>query len=611
MSDIKLFVTHTPNRNTMRIDNPLFCNVIAGSDFQKSPVPAGVYQDNVGENISSKNKSYCELTTQYWAWKNVKADYYGFCHYRRFFSFNPNKLKKNDWGIIEYSALNDKVMEELHLNEKDMRSYIENYDFLIAEGIPTQKLLAKSVYDHYEKAPELHIKDVKILLEIIKEKYPEISDTAEAFFKGKTFYPCNMFIMKRELFDEYSAMLFDILEEFENRVDMSLYSREGYRTTGHLGERMVGIFYEYLKKKGGYRLGELQIALFQNADEPVEIKAKEDKNVVPVVLAANQNYVPILYTCAQSIVNHTSNERKYEIYVFHTDIEKESQKVFHEQLERDNVRFTFIDVTRHVLGYRLEAKEHITTETFYRFLILDILKGYDKVLYLDCDMIIMRDIAELYDIELGNTLIGAVKDPDFMGQCNGANPATGKYCREVLKIKSPFQYFQAGVLLFNVAELKKVTTVKELLEMSDTGIYKYSDQDILNIICEDRVTYLDMAWNLLVDCNHERWHEVIKFAPYYILDEYEEARKHPYIIHYAGFLKPWMKPDEDFAEEFFKVARTNPYYEQILWNMNTTFASEVAYGITAKEKLKRKLKKVLPKDSWLRTVARNIYYATK
>ena len=72
-----------------------------------------------------------------------------------------------------------------------------------------------------------------------------------------------------------------------------------------------------------------------------------------------------------------------------------------------------------------------------------------------------------------------------------------------------------------------------------------------------------------------------------------------------------MKPDEDFAEEFFKVARTNPYYEQILWNMNTTFASEVAYGITAKEKLKRKLKKVLPKDSWLRTVARNIYYATK
>lgn len=611
MSDIKLFVTHTPNRNTMRIDNPLFYNVIAGSDFQKNPVPVGVLQDNVGENISSKNKSYCELTTQYWAWKNIQADYYGFCHYRRLFSFNPNQLEESEWGTIEYSAINDKVMEELHLNEKDMRSYIENYDFLVAKGIPIKQLLANSVYDHYEKAPELHIKDVKIFLEIIKEKYPEISDTAEAFFKGKMFYPCNMFIMKKELFDEYSAMLFDILEEFENRADMSLYSREGYRTTGHLGERMVGIFYEYLKKKGDYRLGELQIALFQNADEPVEVEVEKDKKVVPVVLAANQEYVPILYTCVQSIVNHTSKDRKYEIYVFHTDIEKVSQKVFHQQLERDNVRVTFIDVTQNVSGYRLKAKEHITTETFYRFLILDILKDYDKVLYLDCDMIIMRDIAELYDIELGNNLIGAAKDPDFMGQCNGVNTVTKKYCEEVLKIKSPFQYFQAGVLLFNVTELKKVITVKELFEMSDTGIYKYSDQDILNVICEDRVTYLNMAWNLLGDCNHERWHEVIKSAPYYILDEYEEARKHPYIIHYAGFVKPWMKPDEDFAEEFWKVARTNQYYEQILWNMNNKFESKTGCGVKTREKLRRKLKQVLPRNSWLRTVARNIYYATK
>ena len=94
MSDIKLFVTHTPNRNTMRIDNPLFCNVIAGSDFQKSPVPAGVYQDNVGENISSKNKSYCELTTQYWAWKNVKADYMAFAIIADFFLLIPINLKR-------------------------------------------------------------------------------------------------------------------------------------------------------------------------------------------------------------------------------------------------------------------------------------------------------------------------------------------------------------------------------------------------------------------------------------------------------------------------------------------------------------------------------------
>ena len=65
MSDIKIFVTHTPNRDTMRVNNSLLYNVIAGSDFQTKEVPEGVYQDNQGDNISSLNKSYCELTTQY------------------------------------------------------------------------------------------------------------------------------------------------------------------------------------------------------------------------------------------------------------------------------------------------------------------------------------------------------------------------------------------------------------------------------------------------------------------------------------------------------------------------------------------------------------------
>ena len=137
MSDIKIFVTHTPNRDTMRVNNSLFYNVIAGSDFQTKEVPEGVYQDNQGDNISSLNKSYCELTTQYWAWKNMQADYYGFCHYRRFFSFSEKKIKETSWGTIEYDFLDQKAMDELALHEKAVQDYIEKYDFLIAKGVPT------------------------------------------------------------------------------------------------------------------------------------------------------------------------------------------------------------------------------------------------------------------------------------------------------------------------------------------------------------------------------------------------------------------------------------------------------------------------------------------
>lgn len=612
MSDIKIFVTHTPNRSTMRVDNPLLYNVIAGSDFQTREVPEGVYQDNQGENISSRNKSYCELTTQYWAWKNMEADYYGFCHYRRFVSFSQQKIKESDWGTIEYDYLDEKAMQELHFNENDMRAYIENYDFLIAEGVPTSAMNAKSVYDHYQKAPELHIEDVTLFLNIIKEKYPYLSEAATELFEGKIFYPCNMFIMKKELFQEYSAILFDILGEFEKRADMSEYSREGYRTTGHLGERMTGIYYLYLQKQGKYRLGETQIALIRNADEETEVKQIPAENTVPVVLAANQKYVPILYTCAQSIVEHTSAESQYEIYVFHTDITADSQKMFHDRLTRSNVKFTFINVSKKVAGYILQAKEHITTETFYRFLILDILKTYSKVVYLDCDMIICRDVAELYHTEMGDNLIAAALDPDFAGQCNMKTSDMRRYCQNTLGLENPFKYFQAGVLVFNVQEMNKIITVEKLLEMSDTGIYRFSDQDILNVVCKGRVTYLDMAWNMIFDCDHFRWQKVIKYAPYYILDAYENARKNPFIIHYAGFLKPWMKPDEDFGYVFWDVARRTPYYEQILSGMQHQGGQSVTVDTViearAFKRTRRLLMKVFPQGSGIRRALGKMYW---
>ena len=528
-----------------------------------------------------------------------------------------SEIPETVWGTIEYDYLDDKAIKELHFNERDMENYINNYDFLIAKGISINSLGASSVYEHYKNASELHIEDVDILLEIIKEKYPYLSESAEEYFQGKVFFPCNMFIMKKEVFHTYSAILFDLLDEFEKRADMSEYSREGYRTTGHLGERITGIYYLYLQKQKKYRLGELQIALIHNAEAEPEIKIDTAKQVVPVVLAANQKYVPILYTCAQSIVEHTSENTNYEIYIFHTDINAESQKVFQKNLTRDNVKFTFVNVSKKVAGYVLQAKQHITTETFYRFLILDILKDYKKVVYLDCDMIICHDVAELYRVDMGENLIAATLDADFAGQCNIKTSDMREYCKETLGINDVFTYFQAGVLVFNVAEMNKVVTVKKLLEMSDTGIYRFSDQDILNVVCKGRVTYLDMAWNMIFDCDHFRWHEVIRHAPYYILDAYEEARKNPYIIHYAGFMKPWMNPEEDFASEFWKVARRTKYYEILLERMQEYIVSKNHHGVSAivqgnnhqfVEGLRRIARHFFPKNTKIRQWAIGVYF---
>ena len=401
-------------------------------------------------------------------------------------------------------------------------------------------------------------------MDIIKDKYPFLYDCAYTYVNGKIFYPCNMFIMNNELFNQYSEVLFSILGEFENRWDMTGYSVQSMRTIGHLGERIAGIYFTYIQSLKTYKTKELQIALFKNTTTRISVQSDKENSVIPIVLAANDFYVPYMSVCIQSIINSTKKQC-CKIFVFHTDISAENQRILNIHTEgTDNIELIFIQIGEYIDDYKLQAKDHITVETFYRFLILDIMKEYNKVIYLDCDLIVCRDLFELYETDLGKNLIGAVYDVDFAGQLNSPWLRMKEYERKNLRLKDPYKYFQAGVLLMNINEMRKVVTAEKLLEMAATGIYKYSDQDILNIVCEDRVTYLDMSWNVISDCDGKRIGEVASRAPAFMFEQYMEARKYPSIIHFAGIQKPWKKASEDFGWLFWKIARQSPYYEQIL-----------------------------------------------
>lgn len=307
---------------------------------------------------------------------------------------------------------------------------------------------------------------------------------------------------------------------------------------------------------------------------------------VKVVLAANKKYVPVLYTCVQSVMEHRTAGRCYCVYILHTDIPGKVREVFQKHLADTGAAIQFINVKNRVSGYVLKAKQHISAETFYRFLILDLFKEVPKAVYLDCDLIVRRDIAKLYDTPMEQYCIAAARDPDFIGQCGRRQSDMAAYCKKVLGISNPSAYFQAGVLVLHIEKLRRTVSVPELMEMAGTGIYRFSDQDILNLVCKGKVKYLDMRWNVLSDCGHIRWQEAVRHAPYAVREEYVRARKEPYIIHYAGFLKPWMKPDEDFGYEFWKAARKTVFYEQLLAGMQKK---------PSKEMLKYKMKRILSK----------------
>lgn len=542
------------------------------------------FQDDEGENIADKNPMYCELTTQYWAWKNVDADYYGFCHYRRYFDFSGVEHKENAYGEIMDDYIDAASIKRYGLDDESIKKAIAGADVVTTRWGDLCEIIEGygSPIKIYQHAPKLHLRDLRHMYDILCEMHPDYKVDADAFLHGHRSCFCNMFIMRKDIFQDYCAWLFPILQRFEETTDMSLYSKEALRTPGHLSERLLNIYLMHHRRIGsGWKVKELQCVHFTHPEprHPLERLADEidPATVVPVVFAADNNYVPQLTTTIYSAMTNADPDRYYDVTVLQKDIAGENQERMRQFLlgRFNNMNLRFADVSREISGYDLTTSNaHISIETYYRFLIQKALPFYDKVLYLDSDIVINGDIAQLYDTELGDNLLAAVHDIDYQGNLNMNDGKRLKYTNEKLHMKHPFQYFQAGVLVLNTKEMRKAYSIKQWLDYASDPDFIYNDQDVLNAHCEGRVVFLDWSWNVVHDCAN-RVANVFSFAPNDSYDAYIASRKDPKIIHYAGFEKPWVKPDCDFAPVYWSYARQTPFYEQLIGKIVSSNAKPV------------------------------------
>ena len=611
MNNIKILISC--HKDTAYIESDIMKPIQLGCDLTEKRLDNMLY-DNEGENISKLNPMYCELTAQYWAWKNLDADYYGFCHYRRYFNFSDTKYEEDAYGNVLFPYLEKSVKEKFGIDDVQMEKVISQYDIITTTRKDLHNLAGgySNVIDQYEKAPLLHGKDIHTMLDIIDEKFPEYSKAAHAHCEGHVTSFCNMYILKKEIFFDYCEWMFNVLEEFCKRTDMTHYSTEALRTPGHLSERLFGIYYLYLQEKHPeYRKKELQCVLFEKTDPQDVLHPAFSENSIPVVMAANDKFVPMFAACIRSLMDHMSETNNYDLVLLQSDVSVENKKILLEMTAPyKNVSLRFFDAAQLLTNYKLKANAHISVETYYRFLIQDVLPDYDKILYIDCDLIVNADVAELYHTDIEGYMLAATKDPDFIGQINGANPETKKYCEKEFKMKDPYNYFQAGVLLLNTKEMKAAYSLDEWLTFASQP-YKYNDQDVLNLYCEGRVKYLDMAWNMITDCDHYRVNNVIVYAPSEILTEYRKAHANPKMIHYAGFMKPWHRPSEDYAQNFWMTLRRTPYYEEVLYRMADGVAYWSIYENVTKKKgvknfVKRVGNKLLPKNTKRRRIVKKM-----
>ncbi|MCI7746522.1 MAG: glycosyltransferase family 8 protein, partial [Collinsella sp.] len=248
---------------------------------------------------------------------------------------------------------------------------------------------------------------------------------------------------------------------------------------------------------------------------------------------------------------------------------------------------------------------HISIETYYRFLIQDVLPAYDKVLYLDSDLVILDDIAKLFNVELANNLVAATRDIDYAGNLNMTDGKRRDYSETVLHLRQPFDYFQAGVLVLNLAEMRKLHSLDEWLALATDSQFIYDDQDILNSECQGRVFYLDQAWNVMTDCDG-RIRKVFSFAPAEMFDAFMTAYADPKIVHYAGYEKPWNCVTCDKPEHYWKYARSTPFYEHLLFSMCADRRGVAEDIVRAQEEVVAQLtthERAISEDSPIRGVA--------
>lgn len=198
---------------------------------QKAKVILKNFQrDNDGKNISEKNPYFCELTALYWAWKNpekLDADYIGLAHYRRHFTAKKSLTKKPSKKIAKA------------LNESEAKKLLTNSDIILPK---LRKYYIENLYDHYVHTMEPE--PLTLTEKIIAQKYPSYKPEFDKLHTRTSAHMFNMFVMKKEIFNDYCSWLFDILFELEEQMQNKIetYSPFQARFFGRVSELLLDVY---------------------------------------------------------------------------------------------------------------------------------------------------------------------------------------------------------------------------------------------------------------------------------------------------------------------------------------------------------------------------------
>lgn len=288
-------------------------------------------------------------------------------------------------------------------------------------------------------------------------------------------------------------------------------------------------------------------------------------NFLPIVFTCDDAYFKYANVVITSIIHNQNRNCRYEINVLSEFISNENMLLARKQLEsHSNFTINFV-ILKDFDSSKFFLNSYMSISTYYRFYIPQLFSRYDRILYLDSDLIVDADISDFASLDFDDKLAICCPSPFIRNKVLKGDDEkfSLNYFTHVLKMPDPLQYFNAGVMLYNLKKMNVMGVSEKLFKaLEEINEPLLQDQDILNSVLSNNggVKLISEKYNMI---------RVFKItARRILLEKFKEvfgiSKKNNwfYIYHYVGNIKPWMDKRED-GRLFLKYAKMSPFYKQI------------------------------------------------
>lgn len=263
---------------------------------------------------------------------------------------------------------------------------------------------------------------------------------------------------------------------------------------------------------------------------------------IPIFFAVDDGYIPFLAVTLQSLVDNSSSSNQYSIKILHTNVNEENKRKI-SKYQRENIDIEFVNLNCYVekVKDKLFTRDYYTNTTYFRLFIPELYPQYEKALYLDSDTVVLADIAELYNTDIGENLVAAAQEGVIQNI-----KVYQDYVEKVVGVASYKRFFNAGVLLMNLNELRRFQFQEKILYLLSTVKYSViQDEDYLNRMCKGRVKFVDSTWNKMpIDIDNVKIEDIK-------------------LIHFNYVYKPWHFDNVLYGEIFWEYAQKTEFINDI------------------------------------------------